>query len=135
MATTSEGSSCLSLNASSLIVADLSAPFHHTDLAPVARLLIFLHPTTRDLLQSLLSQISAFATFVSTTLASPILGSPDSANTHVRSLLSTELAKNRLKDVVDRSGLNLERMGEALETLAGAMMSGGEFDLLFLLSI
>ncbi|KAL7409324.1 hypothetical protein BDY24DRAFT_403425 [Mrakia frigida] len=88
--------------------------------APVARLLILLHPTTRDLLQSLLSQIQLFSAFVTSSLSSPIPGSPDAA-TQVRSVVSTEIAKNRLRDVVDRSGLDLVLLAEELEGLAGGM--------------
>lgn len=95
------------------------------------RLLILHHPTTRSLLQSLLSQIASLSSFLST-LTSPIPNPnppspnpiPDLLAASTRSTTATDLARNRLQDIISRSGLDLSLLSDELETLDGTM--GGE---------
>lgn len=86
---------------------------------PHCPLLILLHPALRSLCIRILSQLHQFSIFLAT-LDRPILlpenkVSPPSSNTR-RDPMATVVAREQIRDIPLRHGINVEQWGRALES-------------------
>lgn len=85
-------------------------------------LVLLVHPTTRSLLQSVLSQVAALDRFLatlSTPLPFPPLSTPIPFGDSAGDMAATNAARELMREAVSRSGMDLLRLEEALDLFEG----------------
>ncbi|KIR28672.1 hypothetical protein I309_02598 [Cryptococcus deuterogattii LA55] len=87
------------------------------DLDPCSPLLILLHPTLRSLCLRILSQLHQLSTFLST-LDRPILQPENKVlpASNTRDPMATVVAREQIRDIPLRQGVDVEQWGRALES-------------------